>query len=72
MNQNVFSNKSSGLSDGVSGNRHHGLDPYKFAHTLISSCLEETDRIIGPSSMRGLVHRAGNFAAVCAHGMRDG
>ncbi|CAF3248420.1 unnamed protein product [Rotaria socialis] len=47
-----------GLSDGVSGNRHHGLDPYKFAHTLISSCLEETDRIIGSSSMRGLVHRA--------------
>jgi protein phosphatase PTC7 len=42
----------------VSGNRHHGLDPYKFAHTLISSCLEETDRIIGSSSMRGLVHRA--------------
>ncbi|CAF1518488.1 unnamed protein product [Rotaria sp. Silwood1] len=47
-----------GLSDGVSGNRHHGFDPYKFAHTLISSCLEETDRIIGSSSMRGLVHRA--------------
>ncbi|CAF1147298.1 unnamed protein product [Rotaria sordida] len=47
-----------GLSDGVSGNRNHGLDPYKFAHTLISSCLEETDRIIGSSSMRGLVHRA--------------
>lgn len=47
-----------GLSDGVSGNRHHGLDPYKFAHTLISSCLEETDRVVGSSSMRGLVHRA--------------
>ncbi|UJR24670.1 hypothetical protein I4U23_006043 [Adineta vaga] len=47
-----------GLADGVSGNRHHGLDPYKFAHTLISSCADETERIIGSSSMRGLVHRA--------------
>jgi len=47
-----------GLSDGVSGNRHHGLDPYKFAHQLILSCLEERDGINGSSSMRGLVHRA--------------
>ncbi len=47
-----------GLSDGVSGNRHIGLDPYEFAHTLIKSCLEETDLINGSSSMRGLVHRA--------------
>lgn len=47
-----------GLSDGVSGNRHHGLDPYKFAHELINSCIEETDIIHGLSSMRGLVHRA--------------
>ena len=42
----------------MSGNRHHGLDPYQFAHQLILSCLEETDEITGSSSMRGLVHRA--------------
>ena len=47
-----------GLSDGVSGNRHHGLDPYKFAHTLVMSLIDESDRINGSSSMRGLVHRA--------------
>lgn len=47
-----------GLSDGVSGNRHHGFDPYEFAHTLILSCLKASDRVMNPSSMRGLIHRA--------------
>jgi hypothetical protein len=47
-----------GLSDGISENRHHGLDSYLFAHTLISSCSEESDRIIGSPSMCSLVHRA--------------
>lgn len=47
-----------GLSDGVSGNRHHGLDPYHFAHTLILSCLQDNDRVKNSSTMRGLIHRA--------------
>jgi hypothetical protein len=47
-NINLFSLKK-GLSDGVSGNRHHGLDAYQFADTLILSCLEETDRVNGSS-----------------------
>ena len=48
----------SGLSDGVSGNRHHGLDPYHFAHTLILSCLQDNERVKNSSTMRGLIHRA--------------
>ena len=49
-----------GLSDGVSGTRHHGFDPYQFAHHLIQSCLEEhqRERITNSSSLRGVVHRA--------------
>lgn len=49
-----------GLSDGVSGTRHHGFDPYQFAHHLIECCLEEHQRetIRNSSSLRGVVHRA--------------
>jgi hypothetical protein len=37
-----FFKREKGLSDGVSGNHHHGL---QFAPTLIMLCLEETDQI---------------------------
>ncbi|CAF1105350.1 unnamed protein product [Rotaria sordida] len=46
------------ISYRISRNRHHGLDPYLFAHTLILSCLEQNERIQGSSSMHSLVHRA--------------
>lgn len=49
-----------GLSDGVSGNRQHGIDPYEFSHQLINECCfySTEDRIHNSSSMRGLIHRS--------------
>ena len=42
----------------MSGSRHHGFDPYQFAHHLLESCLDGVDRIRNSSSLRGVVHRA--------------
>lgn len=60
LSSKIFLFLFEGLSDGVSGIRHHGYDPHQFAHQLIELCCfySEERFIHNRSSMKGLIYRA--------------